>query len=633
MIKQVIKSNESVSVNDDQIVMLKEKFPGCFAKDGSFDIEKFQQCMSSRVKITNEGYGLHFLGKTYARYISQLETETVIKPDTVHNKKKENAVSENIYISGDNLDALKHMLKSYERSVKCIYIDPPYNTGSDEFVYKDNFKLTPEILIEKLSASKEQAQRIIDLTTRNSSSHSAWLMFMYPRLILARSLLKGDGVIFISIDDNEQANLKLLCDDVFGEENFEATLTWEKRTKCQNTDTSKDMVQQKTEYILLYKKTDNKMRYKLQKVSDKKYPMKDENGIYREKILEQMSALGMRGRETMVYPVCGIMPDKNKQWKIGIDQKNDYEKRGDVFIKSNKVYFKIRPDDEDNSVYAPFWSHFLDKEAYGTAETGKSELSKILGTDKHGFETVKPSALIKNLIDHLKDSENSIILDFFSGSATTAQAVMELNVEAEETGKDPNHKYIMVQIPDLVKSGNEAEKAGFKTIDAIGMARIEKAAEKIRKEHPNTKVDLGFCHYTLEPVSQKTLTAIEHFESNDQSLSADNSMLKVFGKETVLETWLVRDGYGFTAVPTEIDLDGYKAYTYGRHLYLIDSDLSQKGIVELCKKYEEDDSFVPDYVAVFGYSFSMTILSALETNLKSFKDSDKNLNITFDVRY
>lgn len=158
-----------------------------------------------------------------------MDTTTVVIPDEEHNEKPENVNSQNIYISGDNLDGLKHLLKSYAHSIKCIYIDPPYNTGSDGFVYNDSFNFTADELEVKLSIQSEQAQRILDLTKRGSASHSAWLTFMYPRLLLARDLLSDDGVIFISIDDNEQANLKLLCDDVFGEENCIAQLVWRKK--------------------------------------------------------------------------------------------------------------------------------------------------------------------------------------------------------------------------------------------------------------------------------------------------------------------------------------------------------------------------------------------------------------------
>ncbi|MEQ8131955.1 site-specific DNA-methyltransferase [Enterococcus faecalis] len=231
MIKDTWEKNENASANKKEITVLKEHFPACFKEDGSFDIERFKEYLSEDINVVNEGYELKFLGKNYARLLVTLETETVIVPNEEHNQKEENKDSENIYITGDNLDGLKHLLKSYAGKVKCIYIDPPYNTGSDGFVYNDNFNFTVEELTEKLSIGEEQAQRILDLTKRGSASHSAWLMFMYSRLQLARDLLSDDGVIFISIDDNEQANLKLLCDDVFGEENFISTLTVENNPK------------------------------------------------------------------------------------------------------------------------------------------------------------------------------------------------------------------------------------------------------------------------------------------------------------------------------------------------------------------------------------------------------------------
>ena len=229
MVKDIMERNESVMPNDKEIAILREHFPACFNSDGSFDLERFKEYLSDKVAVTNEGYELRFLGKNYARLLASLDTTTVIVPDEEHNSKPENANSQNIYISGDNLDGLKHLLKSYAKKIKCIYIDPPYNTGSDGFVYNDNFNFTVEELVEKLSISEDQASRIHDLTKRGSASHSAWLMFMYPRLLLARDLLDDDGVIMISIDENEQANLELLCNDVFGGENHLVTMT--RRTK------------------------------------------------------------------------------------------------------------------------------------------------------------------------------------------------------------------------------------------------------------------------------------------------------------------------------------------------------------------------------------------------------------------
>ncbi|MDY4494656.1 MAG: site-specific DNA-methyltransferase [Erysipelotrichaceae bacterium] len=225
MIRDVIKENENVKPNSKELAILREHFPSCFTSEGNFDIERFKEFLNDEVNITNDGYELKFLGKNYARLLASLDSTCCIEPDNEHNNKPENINSNNIYISGDNLDGLKELIKSYADSIKCIYIDPPYNTGSDGFVYNDKFDFSVNDLSEKLSIDNEQAQRILDLTKRGSASHSAWLMFMYPRLLLAKDLLAEDGVIFISIDDNEQGNLRLMCDDIFGEQNFVGQIT------------------------------------------------------------------------------------------------------------------------------------------------------------------------------------------------------------------------------------------------------------------------------------------------------------------------------------------------------------------------------------------------------------------------
>lgn len=219
MIKEKIDNNEKKTPNSREITLLKNDFPHFFDPDGNFLMDRFKEMLKSdEVTIAKEGYGLNFLGKSYARFQTSTESETIISPLTEHNEKEENKDSENLYIIGDNLDALKHLLKSYSRKIKCIYIDPPYNTGSDSFVYPDNFKFDAQTLSEKMGIDQDEAERIMDM--RGKSTHSAWLTFMYPRLVLARDLLSDNGVIFISIDDNEQANLKLICDEIFGEENF-----------------------------------------------------------------------------------------------------------------------------------------------------------------------------------------------------------------------------------------------------------------------------------------------------------------------------------------------------------------------------------------------------------------------------
>ena len=196
MIKDILDNNDLITPGLKELEVLREHFPACFKDDGSFDIVRFQEYLKDKINVTEEGYELRFLGKNYARMLASLDTTTVIVPDEAHNNLPENKDSKNIYISGDNLDALKHLIKSYAGQIKCIYIDPPYNTSSDGFVYNDNFNFTADELSTKLSISVEKAQRILDLTRRGSASHSAWLMFILPRLLLARDILSKDGVPF-----------------------------------------------------------------------------------------------------------------------------------------------------------------------------------------------------------------------------------------------------------------------------------------------------------------------------------------------------------------------------------------------------------------------------------------------------
>ena len=224
MIKDIVLKNEIAEAGMKELDVLRLHFPQCFTTEGKFDIEKFKSVLSKGIDITDETSGFSFLGKNYARMLTNMDTTTIISPDIEHNNLPENKESKNVYISGNNLDALQHLVKSYYGTVKVIYIDPPYNTGTDGFIYNDKFNFTIEQLSQKLDITPERAERILSMTKRGSASHAAWLTFMLPRLTYARDLLTDDGVIFISIDDNEQANLKLLCDEIFGEENMIAQI-------------------------------------------------------------------------------------------------------------------------------------------------------------------------------------------------------------------------------------------------------------------------------------------------------------------------------------------------------------------------------------------------------------------------
>lgn len=614
--------NEKVQPNDRIMSKLHADFPQCFNKEGQFDMEKFQQLVQTEVDVTHEGYELNFLGKNYANLIASTETETVIQPDLENNAKPENCNSQNVYISGDNLDALKHLLKSYSNSIKCIYIDPPYNTGSDGFVYNDKFTFTKEQIQTKLGVSEEKSKRILDLAHRGSASHSAWLMFMAPRLMLAKDLLTEDGVIFISIDDNEQANLKLLCDSVFGEENFVAQFVWKKK---QGGGNDSSFVVAEHEYIICIANIINSTKFNLDKkykLDDSLYPYSDDNGQYGLITLDKTS---IQFSQSLVYEIVGpdgtkylprIVKGKQSCWRWG--KQTVAEHYDELVFKNGKIYTKYyKPEGVTPR------SLLIDS-VYGRTESGNDDISALF--ENNPFSYPKPISLIHHFIA-ISTSVSDIILDFFSGSATTAHAVMRLNSE-----DDGNRKFIMVQIPEQTPKDSEARKAGYETIDQIGQERIRRAAAKIREENPLFAGDLGFKHYTLQDVSQNTLDKMETFDPT--SMFGEGDILQSFGKDAVLETWCVKDGYGFGANVSELKLADYTAYHCGSHLYFVEGDdFDENAMIALIDKYHSDPAFNPQNIVLFGYSFSFTQVEMLRKNLATLSDSAKNLNMNLDIRY
>ncbi|HBV4733628.1 TPA: site-specific DNA-methyltransferase, partial [Klebsiella pneumoniae] len=244
--------SEVETANSKQLAVLKANFPQCFDKNGAFIQEKLLEIVkSSDVELSKESYSLNWLGKSYARLLANLPPKTLLTEDKDHNQLEENKNSQNLLIKGDNLEVLKHMVNAYAEKVKMIYIDPPYNTGSDGFVYNDDRKFTPEQLSELAGIGLDEATRILEFTTKGSSSHSAWLTFIYPRLYVAKELMCDEGVICISIDENEHSQLKILCDEVFGEHNFITDFVW-KNKKGGGNDSVHVAIEH--EYILMYSK-------------------------------------------------------------------------------------------------------------------------------------------------------------------------------------------------------------------------------------------------------------------------------------------------------------------------------------------------------------------------------------------
>ncbi|WP_035670396.1 site-specific DNA-methyltransferase [Flavobacterium sp. 83] len=645
MIKDIERNNENISINDKSISILKEHFSSCFKKDGSFDIERFKEELKDKVDVVHEGYELKFLGKSYAKLLASLDTTTVITPNPEHNNLPENKNSENIYISGDNLDGLKHLLKSYSKSVKCIYIDPPYNTGSDGFVYKDNFNFSVDELQDKLSVDETQAKRILDLTKRNSASHSAWLMFMYARLQLAKDLLKDDGVIFISIDDNEQANLKLLCDDIFGEENYIAQFSWQKKTGASDAVGIATI----TESILTYvrKKADVNSSFTKNKdlFDENRYDSKDEYEEERGKYYpDNLDRGGLNYSDSMNFGIkCpdGTMAFPNGRteyfndgwiWKWSVKKVQWGVENGFIEFRRSKnkangwaVCYKnyMLVDNENNEMIRSAAHKNLLLNLLNTK--GTSDLKELFGQDI--FKNSKPVDLIYELISYINFSKNDIFLDFFSGSSTSAQSIFKLN----SNENDLNIKFINIQLQEECKLNSKAYLAGYKTIDEIGIERIIRASKKIKSE-PKADIDFGFKHFILNEPNQNTLDKCETFDA--AGLLGDATILDDFGTETVLTTWLNNDGYGLNAKVETIDLDGYISYYCKKHLYLINPDFTQEAMVALFEKYDTIAGFNPENIVLFGYSFiEWSVTEMLEKNLKILNDSEKNLKINIDVRY
>ena len=624
MVDEQLKKNEAAKPEDADVAKLRAVFPDCFTKNGAVDFEKLQAKFDGKVKIENEGYRLDFLGKSYARLLTALETTTVVKPDLEHNQKPENAKSCNVYLTADNLDALKQLVKSYAGEVKMIYIDPPYNTGSDGFVYNDKFNFSEKELCDKLGVDEQQAKRILGFTKRNASSHSAWLTFMYPRLMLARELLTKDGVIFISIDDNEQANLKLLCDDVFGEENFITQLIWKSKSGGA-ADSSYVAVDH--EYILCYARKINESGFNLDAdaIVTTSYNLTDEKGRYS---LDRLDKQSLGYHESLDFPILG--PDgveyrvlhKNPQIKVARwrwSRDTVKERYDELVFKDGYVYTKNYEKD------ASMPRSVLVDDRYGRTRTGKTECSALFGFEV--FQSPKPTKLIQWLIDRAT-SDGDVVLDFFSGSGTTAHAVLKRNVSSGD------RRFVLVQLAEPCDPKKEAYKQGFKTIDEIGRKRIELAAAKIRTENSEkaAALDLGFKHYTLVEPSQETLDKVDSFDKA-ASLVGDEGMLKEFGLETVLATWMVRDGYGFGVEPEVVTFGGYAAYWHKKHLYFVKDGLDEQGVKDLMDRYETDPTFSPVNVVIFGYGVSMTMRENLKTNLAKLVDSEKDLKVNIEVRY
>ena len=675
-IKSKLQYNENVTSNSYEEVKLRKYFPQYFEKDGKFNFEKFKSMLDyDNIPYTNndflqkESFSLNFVGKKFSQIITGKESITVITPDIEHNNKSENINSENIYIKGDNLDALKHMLNSYENKIKCIYIDPPYNTGK-EFVYTDNFKYNKANLI-KIGLTEEEAERVENLYGK--ATHSAWLSFMLPRLSLAKDLLTDDGIIFISIDDNEVNNLKMLCNEIFGELNFIAQIVIDGTPKndpyivstaheyclvyTRNFQVAKD-----TEYgvsnplyndlLNIYNKNGNNYE---QTVKDLKkffidnnltddnisnYKYADKYGIYRTGPIDDPQGGGSKDKR--INPKTGqYCMTPSAGWRCNKSTWNEW-------VKQNLIEF---PNDDTKLPAKKTYvtQNRLDvMRAYFKVQTRKDTdmLKRMFGEDATPFSNPKPLELIKTFIENTND-KNAIILDFFSGSATTAHAVLKQN--ALDLGL---RKFILVQLPEKIelKSGQSNKEKKItqaalsflrknnlpENICSIGIERIKKSADMVKKE-TNADIDYGFKIYEINNLREDSLNNIISFDETINKIYPDDyreyfKFNNINGEETILQTWKVDDGYGFNMMHKEINLGDMPAYLINKTLYLINP--TTDNFVKILIEQLEHTLFDINRIILFGYSYTLTQQQELHVNIKNYNNAkNQNDKIKFEVRY
>lgn len=506
-----METNDAVKRNIDAIC---ELFPNCISESKNnngetvktVNFELLRQMLSTQELDGGEKYEFTWVGKKKAVIEANKPIRKTLRP--IMDESVNWDSTENVYIEGDNLEALKLLQESYLKKIKFIYIDPPYNTGSD-FVYKDNFHMSASEYDEESGAVDDEGNHLFRNTNSNGRFHSDWCSMIYPRLMLARNLLRDDGIIFISIDDNELDNLKKICDEIFGPSNFVANMIWQS-TAGSNTGTDIVTV---TENILIYTRKRSEFAFDGMLSDGGRYSLSDEYEAERGKYsLDKLDRRRVAGHYsealnygiempdgTMRYPGGGTerstegwnyLWSKTKvQWGI----KNgfiEFKKSNGQWNVYNKRYANI--DNEGNRVERtiPF-RNLITSDQCNTAQ-GTTELRSLFGF--RSFDFPKPSGLIKQLLlTAVRKDKEAIILDFFSGSASTAQAVMQLN--SEDSG---NRKFILVQLPEETAEKSEVRENGYRNICEVGKERIRKAGKQILSETSELKIDTGFRVFRID---------------------------------------------------------------------------------------------------------------------------------------
>ena len=630
-------------VVNDNLKALEQLFPSA-VKDGQLDIKALKEELGDFEEVTTENYELNWSGKQNAKKIVQqgIGNKTL---KFVEKDSKNADTTENIYIEGDNLEVLKLLRQNYYNSIKMIYIDPPYNTGND-FVYNDTFKMDKEESDKAEGIISENNEKLQKNQKSTNRYHANWLNMMYPRLKLARDLLTDDGVIFISIDDNEQANLKRLCDEIFGEENFVGEFTWLKKKKGSHLSKT---VRNMTEYLICFSK--NRINVELfgeKAYSDKQQPLAKRTNSLKKLVFpknfinttlsEGKYTKGIYGKGTsslnfeefnvrdgLVNSVCEVIGPF-----IWTQEKLDEEiNLGTTVSLSSKFGFNVLRYNQDNKIKRP--STMIDsKVKVGTNEDAYEEIKEIFEIEGI-MDYPKPVSLINYVVNTVTFyDKDSLILDFFSGSATTAHAVMQLN--SEDNG---NRKYIMVQLPETTDEKSEAFKAGYKNIAEIGKERIRRAGEKIKQEieeynsnlklgeEPKKVPDIGFKVFKVGDTNIKWYDLDNFNEESQYSFDDPDSLDFVLGSndiDIVYEIMLRQNDVPLSESLEVLTDIGNRTYLYAStYLICLETEITEEMVEKLASleplpiKFIFRDSAFKDNISLKDETFRK-LRSLIERN-------------------
>ena len=601
---------ETPNITIENIAKLAELFPGVVA-EGKVNMDLLRSYVGEEV-YADEAYEFTWVGKRAVIEEAGRPIRKTLRPCVEESKNWD--ITENLYIEGDNLDVLKLLQESYLGKVKMIYIDPPYNTGND-FIYRDDFKQNKEEYNEGVGVYDEEGERLFKNTETNGRFHSDWCNMIYPRLVLARNILHEDGIIFISIDDSEVVQLRKICEEIFGESNFYCQFVWQRRSGSMD---SVDNVSTDHEYILCYAKSKSMLNGVARTFAKYANPDNDKRGPW---IADNLSA-GKAGGDVhypIVDPETGnqFLPPKGRFWPYSPKTMAQKIEEGRVIFpktESGRPMLKRFQYESKREVIpvSTLMRNHTDKNLPNNAIVsalntfGTSEMQKLFG--EKVFSYPKSTVLIESLLAQATNVTSSdIILDFFSGSATTAHAVMQLN--AEDGG---NRKFIMVQLPEVCAKSTEAAKAGYKNICEIGKERIRRAGDKIISENVDKEgienLDIGFrvlklddsnmndVYYAAGDYTQDMLTMLE---GNIKSDRTDMDLL--YG---CLLDW----GLPLSMPHTHEKIDGFTVHTYndGDLIACFDEHISEKAIREIAERRPlravfRDSSFSssPDKINVF----------------------------------